>query len=165
MLGYLRNEAMTDDDNLVYHTAEYVENLTDEGNVCRKRVEELIQEVCEFEKQLDRNIERMHEIDTRTQAVLQALQSGTFDENKQQSELEKLMREYEELTQLGNTTLQYTEILDELVFTIDIIVDIESELACDAGVEDATRVRHADEARKYTEMKQRLEERYATLLK
>ncbi len=156
---------MTDNDDLVYHTAEYVESLTDEGRVCRTRVDDLIQEVSEFERQLDHDIERMHEIDTRTHAVLQTLQSGTFDESKQQSELESLMQECEELTQLDNATLRYTEIIEELLFTIDVIIDIESELACDAAVDAMKRERHTEEVRKYTQTKYKLKERYVMLIK
>ncbi len=156
---------MTDHDELVYHTAEYVESLIAERNECRKRVDELVREVCEFERQLDHDIKRMQAIDDRTHAVLQALQLGTFDKSKQHRELETLMREYDELTRLDNATLRYTEILDELLLAIDVIIDIESELACDAAANAATRDRHIDEVRKYTEMKQKLEERYVIQLK
>ncbi len=156
---------MTDNDDLAYHTPEYIKGLSDEGDVCRKRVEELLREVGEFERQLDHDIERMHAIDTRTQAVLQALQLGTFDETKQQSELKELMREYDELTQLDNATFRYSEIINELIFAIDVIIDIESELACGAAVDTATRERHTEEIRKYTKIRQEIEERDITRLR
>ncbi len=157
-------DTMPDNDQLVYHTADYVAGLTDELNMCHKRVDELMQEVGEFESQLGRDIERMHAIDTRTNAVLQALQAGTFDETKQRSELETLMREYDELTQLDNATLRYTEVMDELILAIDVIIDIESELACDAAADATTRKRHAEEVQKYTQMREGVERRDITRL-
>ncbi len=155
---------MTDSDELVFHTADYVAGLIDELGACRKRVDELMQEICEFELRLDRDIERMHAIDTRTNAVLQALQLGTFEESTQRNELETLMREYEELTRLDNATLRYTEVMGELILAIDVIIDIESELACDAAADATTRKRHAEEVQKYTEMRAEVEKRDITRL-
>ncbi len=155
---------MTDSHELVYHTADYVANLTDELDTCHKRVDELMQEVGEFELRLDRDIERMHAIDIRTNAVLQALQLGTFKESTQRNELETLMCEYDELTQLDNTTLRYTEVMGELILAIDVIIDIESELACDAAADATTRKRHAEAVQKYTEMREGVERRDITRL-